>query len=191
MKKIALLSLMALASGCANVSRMVGGTQDDASIAANQFELIKMLEGEWTGEGHFGDESMPAETRFRVTAAGSTVEETLAPGSPHEMVTMYHLDNGRLMLTHYCAAGNQPRMVARPENFVGTSATIRFEFTGATNLSKPTDGHMHEAVITIEGKDKLTAKWTYYEGGKASHTAVFELKRKPATKVTQAFSGAF
>ena len=29
-----------------------------------------------------------------------------------DMISMFNLDGDRVVLTHYCAAGNQPRMVA-------------------------------------------------------------------------------
>ena len=51
---------------------------------------------------------------FRVTAGGSAVEETVFPGTEQEMVTLYFVRDGRLQLTHYCMAGNQPHMLAQP-----------------------------------------------------------------------------
>ncbi|MCK7511304.1 MAG: hypothetical protein MZV70_49445 [Desulfobacterales bacterium] len=53
---------------------------------------------------------------YRITANGSVVLETLFPGTDHEMLTLYHLDNDRLGLTHYCAMGNQPRMELDPSS---------------------------------------------------------------------------
>ena len=41
---------------------------------------------------------------FRVTSAGSVVQETMFPGSDHEMVNMYSVDGDKLLMTHYCAA---------------------------------------------------------------------------------------
>ena len=58
---------------------------------------------------------------YRVTAAGSAVMEVLFPGTDHEMVTVYHQDGDDLILTHYCAAGNQPRMKCRR---VGSESTV-------------------------------------------------------------------
>ncbi len=34
------------------------------------------------------------------------------PGMEHEMTNMYTLDGNTLVMTHYCAGGNQPRMRA-------------------------------------------------------------------------------
>jgi hypothetical protein len=46
---------------------------------------------------------MPVRVEYRVTGAGSAVVETLFPGTPHEMVTVYHARKGVLCMTHYCA----------------------------------------------------------------------------------------
>ena len=53
---------------------------------------------------------------IKVTAGGSAVHETLFPGSAHEMVSVYHLDGADLVMTHFCALGNQPRMKADPKS---------------------------------------------------------------------------
>ena len=82
------------------------------------FDRLKSLEGTWTGRSGWdeGADKGAGEVTviYKVTAAGSAVQETLFPGTPHEMVTMYHMDGADLMLTHYCAAGNQPRMKLEP-----------------------------------------------------------------------------
>jgi len=144
--------------------------------AERQFETIKSLEGTWAGKAaHEGGEGFPVEVRYRVTAAGSAVEETLFPGTDHEMVTLYHLDGDRLMLTHYCSAGNQPTMVAEkaPEG----SKTIRFRFLRATNMRSNADAHMHQAEMTLDG-EKLKSQWTMFQDGKPTEEARFELTRK-------------
>ncbi len=72
------------------------------------FDRLKTLAGEWnvaaSGEHH------DSKVIYKVTAAGSALMETDSAGSKHEMVTMYHLDGKDLLMTHYCAAGNQPRL---------------------------------------------------------------------------------
>lgn len=178
MKVSALLSLLVLSSACATTSSSVGGTSGDVTVAKAQFERIKSLAGEWSGT--FGDagQAVPAEIRYRVTAGGSAVEETMAPGSEYEMVTLYHLDGGRLMLTHYCAAGNQPRMVAQPAAMSGEHPTIHFDFVDATNLASPMDGHMHQAEIEFDGSNHIESRWTYFKDGKPGENARFDLVRK-------------
>ncbi len=185
------LALLALAPACASTEESVPADANRAEEAQAGFEKIKSLAGDWAGMGGEQTEMSMVEVRYRVTAAGSAVEETIMPGTEHEMVTMYHLDNDKLMLTHYCAAGNQPTMVGVPiRSKAGEVASIRFDFVHATNLASPNAGHMHQAEMVFEGKNELASKWTYWENGKAGHQATFQLTRKSSTATT-AFGGTF
>src|SRR5262245_10275721 len=78
---------------------------------------------------------------YHLTGSGSAVVEELFPGTPHAMTTVYHADGGDLVLTHYCMAGNQPRMRAKP----GAGPRVDFAFDGGTNIDPARDEHMHQA----------------------------------------------
>ncbi len=91
------------------------------------------------------------------------------------MVTMYHVDNNRLLLTHYCAAQNQPRMQATVSD---DGKTFTFDFIDATNLANPADGHMRKLVLTIQDKDHFTEQWFFAQKGKDLDHGVFQLTRK-------------
>ena len=154
-------------------------TDGDRDASAAIFERLKGLDGRWSGTGTIGDQVMPIESTWRVTGAGSAVEEVLFVGTPHEMVTMYHLDGTRLMLTHYCAAQNQPRMVATPAAAPsGAGFAVQFAYLDCTNLADPLAMHMHEAQIAVDAESVMRSKWSAWNGGKLDHDAVFELRRK-------------
>ena len=147
-----------------------------APLAAQRFEALKQLAGDWVEVGKDGKPTDKLVSSIRVTAAGSVVQETLFPGTAKEMVTMYNLDGADLVLTHYCMLGNQPRMKAEPAKDVNK---IVFEFTGGGNLKSNDDRHMHRATLTIDGKDHYQAHWVACQDGKACHEAKFDLVRKP------------
>lgn len=180
MRVSTVLSLLVLSSACATTTSSAREASGDVAVAKAQFERIKSLAGEWTGTYGEPGQTLPAEIRYRVTGGGSAVEETMAPGTEFEMVTLYHLDGGRLMLTHYCAAGNQPRMVARPAAAGGEHATIRFDFLDATNLASSMVGHMHQVEIEFDGANHMESRWTYFKDGKPGEQAHFDLARKKA-----------
>ncbi len=142
------------------------------SGAAGAFDKIKGLEGEWTGKNSGG---MAVTSNFRTTSAGSAVIQMLGEGVDHEMPTVYHMDGDRLMMTHYCAAKNQPRMVLAPGQ--DSAKTMKFDFLDVTNLSGPDAGHMRQVVFTFIDKDHFRQDWTYREKGKDS-TEVFDFVRK-------------
>src|SRR6058998_1207043 len=77
-------------------------------------ERLKKLAGTWVAADKDGKPTDQVVSVVRVTAAGSAVHETLFPGQPHEMVSLYHTDGADLVMTHYCSLGNQPRMKADP-----------------------------------------------------------------------------
>ncbi len=101
--------------------------------------------------------------------------ETIGPGTDHEMVTVIHPDGQDLMLTHYCALGNQPKMKAKTR---GDDKKVAFEFVGATNMKSDKDMHMHSVTFTFVDKDNLKAEWTHYMDGKEAGTVAFDMKRK-------------
>src|ERR1700681_2953460 len=105
------LALMALST--------VAFAQTDAqpSAAQKSFDQIKNLAGSW--EGRISTVPPQAEidgklmqVSLRVTSMGNAlVHEMTGDGRPDHPVTMVYLDGDRLLLTHYCDAGNRPRMV--------------------------------------------------------------------------------
>ena len=78
-------------------------------VADPRFEFLKQLDGSWIGSlGEHGEGAF----EFRVTAGGTAIEEREMIGTPMEMLTVYHMDGGDLVGTHYCMLGNQPQMRA-------------------------------------------------------------------------------
>ncbi len=151
------------------------GTSGGAAQADPRFERLKALAGVWVGEAVLGDWKDSTQVTYRVTGAGSALMEVLFEGTPHEMVTIYHLDGPDLVLTHYCAAGNQPHMKAAAG---GDPNVLRFDFVRATNLASADAMHMHDAVIRFVDANHLESTWTSYHGGKPAGEAIFRLRRK-------------
>jgi hypothetical protein len=156
------------AAGLVIAAASVAALAADTTTA--RFDNLKALAGEWTMSG--GDGSVAV--TYRVTAGGSAVVETLFPGAPHEMVTMYTIDKGELVLTHYCAEGNQPRMKAVKS---GDANAIAFKFDGGGNIKSSKDGHRHEATFAFIDPDHVKSTWLFYNDGKAGETKEFSLVR--------------
>ncbi|MHC5542437.1 hypothetical protein ACYOEI_29795 [Singulisphaera rosea] len=169
---------ISLATLAALVVLASGAHAGEATLSDNQarFEALKGLAGDWVEADKDGKPTDKLVSRFRVTAAGTAVEETIAPGSDHEMVTMYHLDGSDLVLTHFCVLGNQPRMKAEPAT---DSKTIAFKLTSCGNLKSENDNHMNQATFHLVGKDRFQAEWVACKDGNACHTVKLDLVRKP------------
>lgn len=129
--------------------------------AAQFFERLKALEGRWHGASTKGWEDR---VELRTIAGGSVVMSLSLDAHPGEtMVTMYHLDGERLLLTHYCVARNQPRLVATEFAEDGLGAT--FTFLDATGIPSRDSGHMDQLVVRIEDDRRFTSRWTWYAKG--------------------------
>lgn len=126
-------------------------------------ERLKKLAGTWVAVGEDGKPTDQVVSVVKVTAAGSAVHETLFPGQAHEMVSVYHRDGADLVMTHYCALGNQPRMKADPKS---PASQIRWQFAGGSNLDPAKDKHMHEGTITFIDDDHIEWSGVCWEGGK-------------------------
>jgi len=147
------------------------------------FERLKSLAGTWRGEAEGEGEEAEAEAEragevvheIRVSAAGSVVMETMNPGTGHEMINMYHLDGQDVVLTHYCAGGNQPHMKLDRQR--STPDKLFFDFAGGTNLDAAVDPHIHSAEITLVEQGELESAWTAYADGKQVAVMTFHLSR--------------
>ncbi|MGH9391887.1 MAG: hypothetical protein ACRD1Z_19975, partial [Vicinamibacteria bacterium] len=92
-----------------------------------------------------------------------------------EMLPMYHLDSGRLMLTHYCMAGTQPRMLLK--RFDPATGELDFDFLDATGLPDENAGHMRRAQFRLVSDDRYTSRWEFVENGKTTFDEKQELTR--------------
>jgi len=178
MKTMTAFALLSLCAACQSTSMSLRPGSTEGKVAQQQFDLIKSLAGSWTTTSTMEEMPGTLEVRYRVVGGGSVVEEDFMPGHPHEMISMYHMDNGRLMMTHYCAVGNQPRMTAEPCSALDEDCPeLRFRFRDCTNLASANDGHMREMDMTIVDRDTFSSKWTFFKDGKADHSAKFRWTR--------------
>jgi len=161
------LSLFLLATATAAVAQ---------TAAQKSFDQLKSLIGSWEGKNAQG---MPLEVSFRDTAGGSALMSEIHGHGPENMVSMFHLDGpNRLMLTHYCGAGNQPRMTASASP---DGKAITFDFLDAANLATPDAGRMQRVVFTIIDANRHTEDWTFADHGKEMKE-LFDLHRGELAK---------
>src|SRR3974377_1263995 len=87
--------------------------------AQKSFDKLKTLAGSWEGKVKTvppdpSVEGKTAQITLRVTSMGTAfMHEAKMDGRADDPITMMYLDGDRLMLTHYCDAGNRPRMVGK------------------------------------------------------------------------------
>jgi len=138
------------------------------------FERLKGLAGHWKSHGSRGYDE---ESVVKVIAGGSVVDVASTGAHPgEEMRTVYHMDRDRLLLTHYCIAKNQPRLVATA--YDPSAGTARFEFLDATNLPSRDKGHMDKVELRFLDQDHVIERWTWYANGKESWMEEADARRQ-------------
>ncbi len=138
------------------------------SDAHKSFDLLKGLEGNWAGKNQQGQ---PVQVTFRLTAGGSALMSEILGRGPENMITMFHMDGDRLLMTHYCGAGNQPRMKVISSD----AKSVSFEFMDGTNIG-PGDGHMQHVTFTQPDADHHIEEWVFLDHSKEMKE-VFTLAR--------------
>jgi len=128
------------------------------SDAHKSFDMLKGMEGNWAGKNNQGQ---PIQVTFRLTAGGSALLSEIHGHGPENMITMFHMDGDHLLMTHYCGAGNQPRMKVISSD----AKSVSFEFFDGTNIG-PGDGHMQRVTFTEPDADHHVEEWVFLDHGK-------------------------
>ena len=138
------------------------GAKQPAKPANAGLEKMKKLAGVWLEADKDGKPTDKIVSVIKTTAGGSVVHETLFPGQPEEMVSIYTVDGPDLIMTHYCVLGNQPRMKADPNS---SANEIVFQFAGGGNLDPKKDKHMHEVTLVFVDDEHLEVNGCGWENG--------------------------
>jgi hypothetical protein len=171
---VVLMSISTLAFAQSDMEKS-GAQKSDAQ---KSFEQMKTLAGSW--EGHVTTVPPRAEIEgkvthasLRVTSMGNAiVHEMTGEGRPDHPVTMFYLDSDRLLLTHYCDAGNRPRMTGKMS---ADGKTVEFAFLDVAGGTQY--GHMDHAVFTVIDANHHVEDWTYMEPGDKPVHAHIDLQR--------------
>ncbi|HEY0566012.1 MAG TPA: hypothetical protein VGC88_10540 [Terriglobales bacterium] len=149
------------------------------SDADKSFTQLKTLDGTWEGKvttdvpmGPPGSENDPIHVSLRTTSRGhALLHEIIPTKSPDHPVTMMYLEGDQLMLTHFCDAGNRPRMRGK---LSPDGKSVGFEFVDVAGPLQ--HGHMHDAKFTFIDADHHAEDWTFMMDKQTVH-AHFDLHR--------------
>jgi hypothetical protein len=140
---------------------------------------LKALGGNWEGPvttapAQAAMVGKVAQLSFRATSSGNAMMHDLTIGGLKDNpLTMFYVDDARFLLTHYCDAGNRPRMVGTMST---DGKTLDFDFIDITGPLKY--GHMHHAKFTFIDDNHHIEEWTFMLPGDKTARATFDLRRK-------------
>ncbi len=164
--------------GCAGGPGSVGAASDQAK--ADMLGTVSKLAGTWEMEDDKGN-WVPYGT-FTAGSGGTAVREVMFPGQPHEMTNMYTMEGGSLLMTHYCAMGNQPHVKCTKavKHSDGSVALMFNECAGVGDLNAADETYMGHMTLTIIDNNNATEEWNQLRAGKPTgeHHMVMKLRRK-------------
>ena len=153
--------------------------------AQKSFDTLKTLAGSWEGPVTVTPAmpempmDKPVHVSLRVTSRGNAlVHEMQEAGATEDAtrydhpVTMFYLDGDRLLLTHYCDAGNRPRMAAKASP---DGKTVEFDFVDLSGGNQ--FGHMYHAKFTIVDANHHVEEWTFMMPGDKPMHARMDLQK--------------
>jgi hypothetical protein len=104
-------------------------------------ELQRALLGQWKATTA---QNKTFTVSYRLVSNGTALVETFTSvSSGKETLSVYHRDGAALMLTHYCAQGNQARLKA----VEATRERVVFSFLDATNVAAEQDVMQRLSVV--------------------------------------------
>lgn len=176
MKKIILVLTVLLSVFSAGVSYANEGQEEckmpPPYVGSAEFQRMKSLAGTWEGEAPMSPNGKIKVT-YEVTSNGSAVLERMGRGTSSEMVTVYHDEKGKLVMTHYCAIGNQPKLKLQ----ASSSDKINLVFAKNNLINPKKEDHMHSLEITFLGPDQIRQAWAGYMDCKLLSPLVVTLNR--------------
>lgn len=140
---------------------------------SKELEKLKTLAGTWQGTTVMEGKEMPVTVTYKTSSNGSIVVETLFPDTPHEMVSVYYDESGKLGVTHYCALDNQPHFSLTKSSDAG----MELVFANGTNLDPAKGLYMHDVTFDFKGDNSMVQKWTLYENGREKDVSTFTFTR--------------
>ena len=103
------------------------------------FETFKGFEGKWAVEWQ---KTLPFEMTYESGSKGSIVTEQFG-----KELSVFYRDGQSLLMTHFCNAGNQPRL--RLEGRITDRGVFEFQMFDITNLQGADADHVERVVYRI------------------------------------------
>lgn len=155
--------LVAFATAAFAQSGLHNGHENTAPPDAQKsFDKLKTLEGSWEGTMTTNPpepavEGKLVQVSLRVASRGNVLMHDLrVAGIPDNPLTMLYREGDGLQLTHYCDAGNRPRMNGKAS---ADGKSVEFAFLDLSGSDQ--HGHMHGARFTFLDENRHSEDWTW------------------------------
>lgn len=130
------------------------------------FETFKGFEGKWSIRS--GQKTLPFEMTYQIGSKGSIVTEQFG-----KELSVFYRDGRSLLMTHFCNAGNQPRLRLLENTPPGV---FEFQMFDITNLPSADADHVERVVYRIVD-DKTIDLEIVWKNGKSEESEKYTLTR--------------
>ncbi len=139
------------------------------------YARLKTLVGSWKLATPRTDADRAFRIRYALISRDSALVEIFGDPARQPTQTIFHRDGERLLATHYCAQGNQPRLRWLPAK---RTDALEFRFLDATNLESLDTPHLDRLTVTFVDADHLRLR-EIYRGAEGEDTTDYDLVREP------------
>ena len=153
MRKLSILFIICAAAAAA-FSQEKAKPTDPHTNAKAAFEMLKTLTGSWHGTIM----NIPIDITMRPASSGTAIlhEGNTVKGPPDHEITMFYLEDGRLIAVHYCDAGNRARLEGKLSS---DSKAVEFTFLDVTGSTK--GGLVRRMIFTPVNENAHTVQFTF------------------------------
>jgi len=141
---------------------LLGGMGPAIAGPAVTLQDLKFLQGTWRLEHPANEREEAFRLRYHFISRDSALVEVHGDPQKQATQTVIHADRDRLMATHYCARGNQPRLIATEKR----GDRIEFRFLDVTNLASPDEPHMVRMAFTRIDDTRIRKEEVYRVDGR-------------------------
>ena len=134
---------------------------------AHAFERLSAIAGSWEST----TDGATTTASYELVSRGSALVETWVTAGGTRTLTVYHPDHETVLLTHYCAQGNQARLRLT----AATGRSFQFEREDATNVL-PDQSILTLLALALEG-DTLLRRETYVDAAGTPEETVMRFVR--------------
>ena len=130
------------------------------------FATFKSLNGRWAIESN--SKTLPIEMRYEVGSKESIVTEQFG-----KELSVIYLDGENLLMTHFCNAGNQPRLRLKEGR---QPDVLEFEMFDITNLKDASTPHVQRIVYKVIDAKKMSLE-VIWKNGQSEEFEKYTLSR--------------
>ena len=154
MRKLIILFLIIFAAAAAAFSQETSKNVTPQSDAQKAFEKLKTLSGSWQGTIM----KIPINFTIRAASSGTAIlhEGNTEKGPPDHEITMFYVEDNRLLAIHYCDAGNRARLEGK---ISPDGKSIEFSFLDVAGSTK--GGLVKRMVFTTIDANKHMVEFTF------------------------------